>query len=75
MINPLAVKVASKAISYLGKKQNPEKMAAFGKKVSHTIKRVKQGAEIAGQIANTVSQVADAAKGFQDGLPAAQAAH
>ena len=69
------MKVASKAISYLGKKKSPSDMAALGKKVSHTIKRVKQGAEIAGQVASTVGQVADAAKSFSDGLAPATPDH
>ena len=43
-------------------------MAILGRKVGSTISKIKHGAEMAGKIASTVGQVADAAQSFHAGL-------
>ena len=68
MIQQLATKVAAKAIAHLGRKRSPYEIASFGRKISHTISRVKQGAEIADKIANTVKKATDTTQNFQTSL-------
>lgn len=71
MLKQLAIKVAAKAISHFGRKRNPDQISTFGRKISHTLSRVQQGAEVAGKIADiadTVNKTSYATKNFQTNL-------